>query len=73
MKVGKIIKTAVVVGIVSTGAQATTYSTYGNHTYGSDGSSSSSYGNHTYGRNSDGTNYTESTYGNHTYSYGRKD
>ena len=48
---------------VATSVSAQTYSTYGNHTYGSDGSTYSTYGNHTYG--SDGSTY--SRYGNHIY------
>ena len=40
-----------------------TWSTYGDHTYGSDGTSYSSYGNTDYG--SDGTSY--SNYGNSSY------
>jgi len=53
MKLGTLILGA---SLVSSCALAQSWSTYGNHTYGSDGSSYSTYGSQTYG--SDGSSYT---------------
>jgi hypothetical protein len=71
MKLGKIVAvTATVVAATSSLAQ-TTWSTYGNHTYGtnSNGNSTtwSTYGNHSYGTSSSGATRTCSTYGSNTY------
>jgi hypothetical protein len=62
MKLGKLV-TGIVISAITQSASSFTYSTYGDHMYGSDGDSYSTYGNHTYG--SDGSSW--STYGDHTY------
>ena len=72
MKLGKIaVIAAVATTITVSSAQAygwgTTYSTYGNTTYGSDGSTYSTYGNTTYGSYGYGTSYG---YGGTSFGYG---
>jgi hypothetical protein len=77
MKLGKVIAiTAVASTLIAGSAQAygwgyggTTYSTYGNQTYGSDGSTYSTYGNTTYGSWGYGSygSSTCTTYGTQTY------
>lgn len=74
MKLGKIVKVTAIVGsisVASTGSAfaygSTTWSTYGNQTYGSDGTTMSQYGNQTYGTYGSGGSFSCSTYGNQTY------
>lgn len=74
MKLGKIVKVTAIVGsisVVSAGPAlsygSTTWSTYGNQTYGSDGTTMSQYGNQTYGSYGSGGSFSCSTYGNQTY------
>ena len=47
--------------------RSTTWSTYGNQTYGSDGTTWSTYGNQSYGRSKSGKTRVCSSYGNQTY------
>ena len=80
MKLGKIVKVTAIVTTVAVGsvetAQAyswgtfgggTTWSTWGNNTYGSDGSRMRKWGNNTYGTFGSGGSFRCSTWGNNTY------
>ena len=55
-------------GHYGSSSNSTTWSTYGNQTYGTNGDTWSTYGNHSYGQNPySGQSTTCSTYGTQTY------